>query len=46
MTGGHPAAARAWRTPIIDRDNVVSAGTELRGTPDNVLVKEKGSERE
>ena len=31
---------------IIDRDNVVSAGTELRGTPDNVLVKEKGSERE
>ena len=27
---------------IIDRDNVISAGTELRGTPDNVLVKEKG----
>ena len=27
---------------IIDRDNIVSAGTELRGTPEVVLVKEKG----
>ena len=27
---------------IIDRDNVITAGTELRGTPDAVLVKEKG----
>ena len=29
---------------IIDRDNVITAGTELRGTPDAVLVKEKGGE--
>lgn len=27
---------------IIDRDNTITAGTELRGTPDAVLVKEKG----
>lgn len=27
---------------IIDRDNVISAGVELRGTPEDVLVKEKG----
>ncbi len=27
---------------IIDRDNVITAGVELRGTPDSVLVKEKG----
>lgn len=29
---------------IVDRNNVVSAGTELRGTPEDVLVKEKPSE--
>ena len=29
---------------ILDRNNVVSAGTELRGTPEDVLVKEKPSE--
>ena len=26
---------------IVDRGNTVPAGTELRGTPDDVLVKEK-----
>ena len=30
---------------IIDRGNVITAGTELRGTPEAVLVKEKGGER-
>lgn len=28
---------------LIDRSNVIKAGTELRGTPDAVLVKEKGA---
>lgn len=30
---------------IIDRGNVITAGIELRGTPEAVLVKEKGGER-
>ena len=29
---------------IVDRNNVVPAGTELRGTPEDVLIKEKGRE--
>ena len=29
---------------IVDRANVVPAGTELRGTPEDVLVKEKSHE--
>ena len=46
MTGCVIGRGARVENAIIDRDNVVSAGTELRGTPDNVLVKEKGSERE
>jgi glucose-1-phosphate adenylyltransferase len=26
---------------IVDRGNVVPAGTEMRGTPEDVLIKEK-----
>ena len=29
---------------IVDRANVVPAGTELRGTPEDVLIKEKSHE--
>ena len=29
---------------VIDRNNLIPAGTEFRGTPEEVLVKEKGSD--
>jgi glucose-1-phosphate adenylyltransferase len=29
---------------IVDRNNVVPAGTELRGTPDDLFIKEKAAD--
>ena len=37
----HQDAALAWRTPSWTATTLSPAGTELRGTPDDVLVKEK-----
>ena len=42
MTGCTICRGARVENAIIDRDNVISAGTELRGTPDAVLVKAKG----